>query len=158
MKKDEVSAIVGDPKSPSKTCLPLQRFLRANSAWPGRAWVFFVCVQCCCTMQAVPGVVHPDWRWGWDPRICYWIIGIAGAATGCLTAHYRFPGLLAGALAGSGSLLASAFVLERFNTYSRYAHVLMTIIGLLPGVAVYCILHVGIDRLRAKPPRGVDAD
>jgi hypothetical protein len=142
-----------DPENPAKMHMPLQRFLRPDSAWSWRAWVFFCCALVFCTMQAVPNWTHPSLRLGWDPHIFYWIIGISGAVTGLLTAHYRFPGLLAGAVAGTGSLLTAVLILERVNPYSRIVLVMVGIIGLLPGVAIYCVLHFLIDTLEVNPPK-----
>jgi hypothetical protein len=139
-----------DAENTAKMHLPFQRFLRADSAWSWRAWVFFCCTLVFCTMQAVPSWTHPSLRLGWDPSICYWIIGISGAVTGLLIAQYRFPGLLAGACAGSGSLLAAVLVLDRVDPFSRIVLVMVGMLGLLPGVAVYCVLHVVIDTLRER--------
>jgi hypothetical protein len=134
-----------------------ERFIRTDSAWSKPAWVFFCCALVLCSMQAVPSWTHPSLRLGWDPRMFYWIIGVAGAVTGFLVGQYRVAGLAAGALAGSGSLLAADLVLERINPYSRIVEVTVQVIGLLPGVAVYCVLHLVIDRLQASMAKR-DAD
>jgi hypothetical protein len=139
-------------ESPAKEHLPFQRFLRAGSAWSWRAWVFFCCALVFCTMQAVPRWTHPSLLLDWDPSIYYGIIGASGAVTGLVVAQYRFPGLLAGALAGIGSVLTAVLVLEHINPFSRIVLTMVGVIGLLPGVAFYCVLHVVVDRLRVKLP------
>jgi hypothetical protein len=130
-----------DSENPAKMHMWFQRFLRLDSAWVWRGWVLFWCASVFCTAQAVPRLIHPDFRWGWDPSFCYWIIGVSGAATGLLVAQYRFAGLLAGAIAGISSLLTGIFVLEAVDQFSRIFAVMATGIGMLPGVAVYCGLH-----------------
>jgi hypothetical protein len=102
-------------------------------------------------MEAVPSWTHPDLRLGWDPSILYWIIGISGAVTGLVVAQYRLPGLVAGAIAGTGSVLTAVFLLERINPFSRIVFWMVGMIGLLPGLAVYYMLHVIIDNAKAKP-------
>ena len=79
---------------------PFQRFLRTDSAWPWRAWVFFCCTLVFCTMEAVPRWTHPDLHLNWPPWIYYAINSICGAVAGPFVTWYRLPGLLAGALAG----------------------------------------------------------
>jgi hypothetical protein len=143
-----VPLCTNDADNSSKADFAFQRYLRTESAWSWRAWVFFFCALVFSTMQAVPCWIHPDLRLGWDPSICYWIIGIAGAGTGFLVARYRFPGLLAGALAGTGSVLTAVILLEHINSFSRIVLVMVGIIGLLPGLAVYCILHVVSDNAK----------
>jgi hypothetical protein len=152
--KDDAPGQVPDTAAgkAADTRLWIDRFLRVESPWPWRAWWCFCCALVFCTMQAVPSWTHPDLRLGWSPTICYWVIGIAGAATGLVVARYRFPGMVAGALAGIGSVLAGVILLERINSYSRIVLVMVGMIGLLPGVAVYCVLHVLIDNAKAKPP------
>jgi ABC-type thiamin/hydroxymethylpyrimidine transport system permease subunit len=103
-------------------------------------------------MQAVPRWTHPSLLLDWDPSIYYGIIGVSGAGTGFIVAQYRYPGLLAGALAGTGSVLTASLILERINPFSRIVLAMVGIIGLLPGVAFYGVLHLVIDRLRVKLP------
>jgi hypothetical protein len=67
-------------------------------------------------------------------------------------ARYRLLGLLAGALAGAGSVLSAVVILERINSFSRIIFCMAALVGLLPGVAVYWALHVITDRLRGEPP------
>ena len=139
-----------DPENSAITPMWFQRFLRTDSAWSSPACVLFVCASVFCTAQFVPHLVQPDFQWGWGPSVCFWIFGVCGAVTGFLVAQYRFAGLLAGALAGCGSLLTSVFFFEAVGQFSRIVEVLALLIGLLPGVAVYCVLHVVIDRLKAR--------
>jgi hypothetical protein len=127
-----------------------QRFLRTDSPWSKPVWVFFCCALVLCRMQAVPSWTHPSLRLGWDPHLFYVIIGVSGAVTGLLVAQYRLLGLVAGALAGSGSVLAAAFVLPPINSYSRIVEVAVQLAGLLPGVVAYCFLHVVVDGLKVK--------
>jgi hypothetical protein len=150
MQDDHLGRVRNDAENSAKMHLPFHRFLRADCPWSWYAWVLFCCVLVFCTMQAVPGWTDPSLRLGWHPSISFWIIGSGGALTGLVIARYRFAGLLAGALAGSGSLLTAVFVLERINPFSRIVLVMVGMLGLLPGVAVYCTLHVLIDRLRAR--------
>jgi hypothetical protein len=145
------------PEEPASARMWFQRFLRTDSTWSKPAWVFFCCALVVCRMQAVPSWTHPSLRLGWNSSVFYWLIAFSGAITGVLVAQYRVAGLVAGALAGSGSLLAAAVVLERINPYSRIVDVTVQVIGLLPGVAVYCVLHLVIDRFIAdsKVMRGI---
>jgi hypothetical protein len=140
------------PQKPATAYQPFRRFLRVESVWPLRAWIFFCCAMILCTMQAVPSWVHPDWRWGWDLEVCYGILASCGAVTGFVVARYRLLGLLAGAVAGAGSVLSAVLILERLNPFSRYTFAMAALVGLLPGVAVYWALHVITDRLRPEAP------
>jgi hypothetical protein len=140
------------PENPPKTELPFDRFLHADSAWPWRAWMLFVCALVFCTMQALPSWTHPDLYLGLDRSICFWIIGISGALTGLVVARYPGLGLVAGALAGSGSLLAAVLALDGVGPVSRLLMVTVEMIGLLPGVAFYCVSHLVRDRLTHRHP------
>jgi hypothetical protein len=63
-----------------------------------------------------------------------------------MMARYRFPGLVAGAIAGCGSLVSAMLILECIAPFSRYVFVIADLIGLLPGVIVYWVWHVILDR------------
>jgi hypothetical protein len=152
-KTEDCSAATGNGNAgaiPAKKPLPLFRFVREESAWSWRAWIFFGCALVFCTVEGIPTWTHPDLRFDIPLGTCFLIIGIAGAATGWVVAPYRLAGLVAGAIAGSGSLLAAVFVFQGFTQFPRYPVVLVEFVGLLPGVVLYMILHIIIDRLR--PP------
>src|SRR5262249_54296597 len=92
------------PQSLPKMDVPLQQFLRTSPTWSWRAFTIFCLAMIFCTMQAVPRWAHPDWHLGWGPRFFILLMGVFGAATGFLTAMYRFSGLVARALAGRRGL------------------------------------------------------
>jgi hypothetical protein len=117
--------------------------------WRWRAWVLFALALCLCTMQAVPGWTHPSLCLGWDPKIWYAVIGVAGALAGPVVARYRLAGMVAGAVTGVGSVLTAVLVLEQINTFSRVVLVAVNVLGLLPGVTLYVLLHLATDRWTA---------
>jgi hypothetical protein len=123
-----------------------EEYIREESPWTRPAWIFFGCVLVFCTMQGNPGWTDPSLRVDMPLEACFWILGLAGAATGWVVARYRLAGLLAGAVAGSGSLLAALLVFQAFTHFPRRAVVLVQVIGLFPGVALYFLLHVLFDR------------
>jgi hypothetical protein len=59
---------------------------------------------------------------------------------------------MAGALAGCGSLLGAVIVFQGFDHFPRYAVVIVEMIGLLPGVALYGILHLTLASFAWTPP------
>ncbi len=137
---------------PPRTPLPLQHFLSADARWSRHAWVFFCVALCLCTLQAVPGWTHPDLQLGWDVRIWFVVIALAGTLTGRVVARYPLPGMVAGTVAGVGSMLAAMLVLEHIAPFSRVVLVAVNIAGMLPGIGLYCAVHLGIERF-ARPAR-----
>jgi hypothetical protein len=145
------SVRVNDPGHSATEYQPFKRFLRAESPWSWRAWVFFGCALAFCTAEGNPSWTHPSVRLGWPLWSCFGIIAVAGAITGLVVARIRLLGFLAGAVAGSGSLLALVMVFQGYTHFPRYAAVIVEMLGLLPGVALYCVLHLIVDLGRAKP-------
>jgi hypothetical protein len=145
-----------DPESTAKMPMSFDRFLRTDSVWCKRVWVFFWCAQIFCTAQAVPSWSHPDWHFIRDPRIYYGIIGVCGGVAGPFIARYRLPGMLTGAMAGISSVLTTSLVLEPIHSFSRIVLAMTGLMGLLPGAAFYCSLHLVIDHLRAKLPNRLE--
>jgi hypothetical protein len=138
--------------------LPFQRYLREESPWSWPAWIAFCCTLIFCTIQAIPTWTHPSMRLGIPLGTCFWILGISGAATGWVVARYRLAGLCAGPLAGCGSLLATVYVFQGFTDLPRIAVVFVQLIGLLPGAALYWIIHVILDRQGLFPrQKGIES-
>lgn len=137
---------MSDDRPATAQQLFFERFLSTNPTWCWRGWVFFALAMCICTMEAVPRWTHPDLRLGWDPKIWYAVIGVAGALAGSVIARYRLAGMFAGAIAGVGSMLTAVLILEHIAAYSRLVVVGVGLLGLLPGVVLYLLLHIGIDR------------
>jgi hypothetical protein len=138
---------MSDDRHPTAEPPLLEPFLSTNATWRWRAWGCFGVALCLCTMQAVPGWTHPSLHLGWDPKIWYAVIAVAGALAGSVVAGYRLAGMLAGAIAGVGSVLSAVLILEQINPFSRIVLVAVGVIGLLPGVALYLLLHIATDRL-----------
>lgn len=137
--------------------MSFDRFLRTESVWCKRAFVFFWLALIFCTAQAVPSWSHPDWHLIRDPRIYYGIIGVCGAVAGPFIVRYRLLGMFAGALAGVSSVLTATLVLEPIPSFSRIVLALTGLVGLLPGAAFYFVLHLVLDRLKEKSSQQTSA-
>ncbi len=130
----------------------LQRYLREESAWYRPAWLCFFCTLIFCSVQGIPGWTDPSLRLDISLGTCYWIAGISGGLTGWVVARYRWAGFFAGALGGYSSMLATAHVFHGFTDLPRRAVVLVQLVGLLPGVVLYWILHIVRDQLKRISP------
>ena len=98
-----------------------------------------------CGMEMVP-------RWavfdlGWPPAAFVAIMAVSGAVSGYLLgAGRRLAGTIGGLVAGPGSLLAIAFVLERTTWTHTVILMAVAAIGALPGLGVYHAL-AAIERI-----------
>lgn len=98
-----------------------------------------------CGLEMVP-------RWavfhlGWPSAVFVAIMAVSGAVSGFLLgAGHRLAGTLGGLVAGPGSLLAIAFVLERTTWTHTVILMAVAAIGALPGLAVYHAL-AAIERV-----------
>lgn len=99
-----------------------------------------------CSMEMVPG-------WGifnlnWPNGYFYAIMAVCGSLAGMLMSSYRIPGLAGGLLAGYGALFAVGKVLENVNVIHNGVLVLVALIGVLPGVALYWAMRYPLQKMR----------
>jgi hypothetical protein len=149
--KDSDATVRSKPLArPASQHRPFRRFLRDDSAWTWRAWVFFGCALVFATIQANPSWTHPSLLLDWPLPTCFALVGVAGAVTGLVAARYRFAGLVAGVVAGIGSLFGAMILFQGFDHFPRVPVVIVEMIGLLPGLALYYVLHTAIDLFQSN--------
>ena len=103
-----------------------------------------------CGIEMVPG-------WGllgldWSPAVFCLITAVAGAISGWVSrTNYRVPGLIAGAIAGPGAILAMYLLLQKAERVPIPIVLLAIFVGVLPAFACYKILAALQDAV--LPPR-----
>ena len=88
----------------------------------------------------------------WSPATYALITAIAGAASGWVSrSGYRVPGLIAGALAGPGAILATYLLMQKAQLVPIPLVLVAIFVGMLPAFGLYKILEIVQDTI--MPPR-----
>lgn len=112
--------------------------------------IVFVVAMLFCGMEMVPGwgLFHLDWP-NW---VYYLIMAVTGAIAGsCFATDHPLPGLVGGLVAGPGGIFAIAFVLEHSTVTYDIILLVVGLIGLLPGFALYKALAALEDAITGPP-------
>jgi hypothetical protein len=101
-------------------------------------------------MEMIPG-----WGFlglGWPPVVYIMITAVAGAAAGGTgRPGYRLPGLIAGALAGPGAIIAMYLLLQKAERVPIPVVLVPIVVGMLPAIGVHKVLAMIQDT--AVPPQ-----
>jgi hypothetical protein len=95
---------------------------------------------------------------GWSPVVYCLITAVAGALSGWLSrTEYRLPGLVAGAIAGPGAILAVYLLLQKAERVPIPIVLIAICVGMLPALGIYKIL-TAIQDGTAPPSRKNSSD
>src|SRR5262249_40898207 len=105
-----------------------------------------------CAMEMAPG-------WGllgldWPPVVYCIITAVLGAVAGWLSrTGYRLRGLIAGAVAGPGAILAMYVVLQKAERVPAAALLVAALVGMLPAIGIYKALAAMQDAAAPSPKK-----